>query len=59
MRVIPLFYDAPDDDDDDANDLPCAAVDGQHVDEIQHQNDDDEGDQNADERRHGAKPQPR
>ena len=38
-----------DDDDDDAHDLLGAAVDRQHVDEIENENDDEERDENADE----------
>jgi hypothetical protein len=36
------------DDHNDAHDLPGAAIDRQHVDEIKHQNDDQEGDEHAD-----------
>src|SRR5215475_7746223 len=41
-----------DDDHDHAHDLLGAAVDRQHVDEVKHENDDDERDQGADEERH-------
>lgn len=39
-------------DDDDAHDVLCAAVDRQHVHEVENENDDQEGDQDADE--HGG-----
>ena len=41
-----------DDDDNDADDLPGPAVHRQHVDEIKHEDDDQEGDENADGKRH-------
>jgi hypothetical protein len=44
-------YDA-DDDYDDAHDLFGAAVNRQHVDEIEDKNDDQKGDQNTDEDGH-------
>ncbi len=47
-----------DDDDDDAHDLFGAAVDRQHVDEIEHQNDDKKRNQNADQRARTHRPAP-
>src|SRR6478609_3988012 len=55
-REIFQQRDDADDDDDDARDLLGAAVQRQHVDQIEHQNDDEKGDQDTDEYRHGGAP---
>src|SRR5258708_39783724 len=51
-REVAQQRDDADDDNDHAHDLPGAAVDRQHVDEIEHENDDDKSDQRADKERH-------
>jgi hypothetical protein len=48
-REVPQQRYYADNDDDNAHDLFGAAVDRQHVDEVEDENDDDECDQNADE----------
>jgi hypothetical protein len=51
-RKVPQEREDTDDDDNDSDDLFGSAVDRQQVDEIQHQNDDDESDKRADKEVH-------
>jgi hypothetical protein len=45
-----------DDDDNDPDDLLHAAIERKHIDEIEHENDDENGDEKANQRRHTVFP---
>ena len=47
VQVSQQGHDA-DDDDDDLDDLSCATIQGQALDQVEHQDDDEERDQNPD-----------